>query len=315
MSGTPYRPRPDMRIGLVLPSKGAGTGPEALDSGSALAASLGWSSVWVTDHLMVPAGDEAEEYGTILEAVTALTWVGARHPDLTLGFSVLIPAMRDAPILAKQIATLDVLTGGRVVVGVGVGDAHDEPEYATLGKLDRFRKRGAYLDESVALWRHLWSGGTEPFDGEFHQLRDYSFAPLPSQGADIPIWCGGRSPRAVRRTAELANGYHAAQTGPDDMRARIPQIAEACVRTGRPLPTLSVRARVKFDQPRGPVYAIAGGHAQMVDELVAFANVGVEDLVVVFDGAEPQALERDIRRFDAEVVGPFRERISAGSIA
>ena len=311
----PYPPRPDMRIGLILPSKGAGTGPDALDTGCALATELGWSSVWVTDHLMVPAGDEADEYGCILEALTALTWVGARFPSLTLGTSVLVPAMRDAPMLAKQLATLDLLTGGRLIVGVGVSDAHDDLEYATLGKLDRFRTRGAYLDETVALWRHLWSGDTSPFEGDFHQLRNYSFAPLPAQGARIPIWCGGRSARAVRRTAELADGYHAAQTGPDDLRVRIPQIVTACAQTGRPLPTLSVRARVKFDQERGTVYSIAGSNQQMIEQLVQFAELGVEDLVVVFDHADPVGLDTEMRRFSDEVVAPFRDRVVAGTVA
>src|SRR6185312_10467321 len=103
------------------------------------AVDLGWTSVWVTDHLMVPRGEEADEYGNILEAFTSLTWVGARFPKLTLGSSVLVPAMRDAPLLAKQIASLDVLTGGRLIVGVGVSDVHDATEYANLGKIDRFK--------------------------------------------------------------------------------------------------------------------------------------------------------------------------------
>ncbi|HWB38186.1 MAG TPA: LLM class flavin-dependent oxidoreductase [Rugosimonospora sp.] len=304
----PYPPRPDMRIGLILPTKGASTGPEALDAGAGLAVELGWHSVWVTDHLMVPAGEEADEYGTILEALTALTWVGARFPTLTLGTSVLVPAMRDAPQLAKEIATIDVLTGGRLIVGVGVSDAHDDPEYANLGKLHRFGRRGAYLDETVALWRHLWSGNIAPFVGEFNELKDFTFAPLPVQGAAIPIWCGGRSARAVRRTAELADGYHAAQTGPDDLRERIPQIARAVAITGRALPTLSVRARIKFDQDPGPVYTIAGSHEQMIAELTEFARLGVRDLIVVFDSAEPAALERAMRRFETEVVAPFRDR-------
>jgi alkanesulfonate monooxygenase SsuD/methylene tetrahydromethanopterin reductase-like flavin-dependent oxidoreductase (luciferase family) len=301
-----------MRLGLVLPNKGANAGTESLDAGSQVAVDLGWTSVWVTDHLMVPRGEEADEYGNILEAFTSLTWVGARFPKLTLGSSVLVPAMRDAPLLAKQIASLDVLTGGRLIVGVGVSDVHDATEYANLGKIDRFKVRGAYLDEAVALWRHLWSGSTEPFLGTFHQLTDFSFGPLPARGTNVPIWCGGRSARAVRRTAELADGYHAAQTGPDDLRERIPLIAEAIAKTGRPMPALSVRTRVKFDQERGRVYSIAGSPEAMVGELLAFAELGVEDLVLVFDESDPAGLEKSMRRFDADVVAPFRALAAAG---
>lgn len=307
-----YQPRSDMRIGLILPSKGTGAGPEALDAASETARRLGWSSLWVTDHLMVPAGPEADEYGCILEALTALTYVAARHPDITIGTSVIVPAMRDAPLLAKQLATLDVLTDGRLIVGVGVSDKDDLPEYTNLGKAERFNRRGAYLDEAIALWRHLWSGTTAPFQGEFNDLRDYNFLPLPSQGADIPIWCGGRSDRALRRTAELADGYHSAQTGPADVAEKLPRLAELAHDHGRPLPTVSVRARVKFDQGPSSVYTIHGSHQDMVDELCEFATVGTEELIVVFEESNADGLAASMERFDSEVVQPFRERMTAG---
>jgi alkanesulfonate monooxygenase SsuD/methylene tetrahydromethanopterin reductase-like flavin-dependent oxidoreductase (luciferase family) len=306
-----YEPVEQLKFGLILPSKGKGTGPEVLDAGCATAVDLGWTSVWVTDHLLVSQGPEADEYGCILEATTALSWVGARYETLTLGTSVLVPAMRDAPLLAKQIATIDVLTRGRLIVGVGVSDAYDLPEYQNLGKADRFADRGAYLDEAIALWRHLWSGSTEPFLGRFHQLEDFSFAPLPVQGAALAIWCGGRSARAVRRTVELADGWHGAQTGPADMVARIPQIIEAAEVARRPLPTLSVRCRVKFRAHTPPPYALSGGAATMVADIVEFARLGVEHLIFVFDAEDPEGLERDMRRFDDEVVGAVRERLAA----
>lgn len=301
-----YQPRSDLRIGLILPNKGPDAGPRALDAAAATAARLGWHSLWVTDHLMVPPGPEADEYGCILEALTALTWVGARHDGLTVGTSVVVPAMRDAPLLAKQLATLDVLTEGRLVVGVGVSDRDDLPEYANLGKADRFGRRGAYVDEALALWRHLWSGSTAPFEGEFHTLRDFTFLPLPPQGADIPIWCGGRSDRALRRTAQLADGYHSAQTGPEDVAERLPRLAQLAHERGRPLPTVSVRTRVRFDQDASGVYTLHGTAADMVDELRRFAAVGTEELIVVFEESDPDGLATSMERFDTDVVQPFR---------
>jgi alkanesulfonate monooxygenase SsuD/methylene tetrahydromethanopterin reductase-like flavin-dependent oxidoreductase (luciferase family) len=297
-----------MRFGLVLPSIGRGTGAAALEAAAAACVEHGWTSVWVTDHLLVPPGDEAGEYGHVLEALTALTWVAARFPELTIGTSVVVPAMRDAPVLAKQLATLDVLSGGRLVVGVGASDAHDDGEYANLGKSDRFSVRGAYLDEAIALWRHLWSGRTDPFEGEFHTVRDYCFQPLPPQGAGIPIWCGGRSQRAVRRTAELADGYHAAQTGPVQLRERIPKIAEAAARAARPMPSLSVRARVKFDTEPGGVYSICGSHADMTRDLLEFDELGVGDLILVLQGAEPDQVTKLAARFADEVIAPYRDQ-------
>src|SRR5487761_1296948 len=282
-----YQPSERLAIGLVLPTKGEGASKESLDAGAEAATSLGWDSVWVTDHLLVPQGPEAKEYGWILEATTALTYVGARYPRLRLGTSVIIPAMRDAPLLAKQLATIDCLTDGRLVVGVGASDAADITEYANLGKSDRFTERGAYLDESLDLWRHLWSGSTAPFEGRFHRLTDFSFLPLPVQ-RPIPVLCGGRSDKALERTARLADGYRAAQTGPADLRERLPRLVAACQRLRRPLPHVSVRARVLFDSGPRATYTICGTAKEMVTSLVEFAEVGATELVVVLDAVRPE---------------------------
>jgi alkanesulfonate monooxygenase SsuD/methylene tetrahydromethanopterin reductase-like flavin-dependent oxidoreductase (luciferase family) len=298
-----------MRFGLVLPSKGSHAGPEALDAAAGVCEELGWSSVWVTDHLMVPHGPEANEYGSILEALTALTWVAGRYGRLTVGTSVLVPAMRDAPLLAKQLATLDLLSGGRLAVGVGVSDKDDLPEYTNLGKAERFGRRGAYLDEAVALWRHLWSGRTDPFVGEFTQLTDFTFSPLPPRGAAIPILCGGRSDRAIRRTAELADGYHAAQTGPTQLREKIPGLIAAVEAVGRPLPELSVRARVEFDRPPREVYTICGNPPEMTDQLLEFAALGVGEIVFVLQSSKPDDVVRQARRLHNQVIQPYQAAV------
>lgn len=297
-----------MKLGLILPTIGSGAGPESLEAAAGTASRLGWSSVWVTDHLLVPAGPEADEYGWVLEATSALTWVAARFPDLRVGFSVLIPAMRDAPLLAKQLATIDVLTGGRLTVGVGASEKHDLPEYENLGKAERFGRRGAYLDETIALWRHLWGGNTEPFDGEFHRLRDYNFQPLPVQGASLPIWCGGRSDRALHRAAWLCDGYHAAQTGPEHVRERVPKLLAEAEAASRPPVSISVRVRVRFDDGPLAVYSLHGDPEQMAAEVAGFAEAGVDELVVVFKETEPARLVEQVERFDAEVFGPGPRR-------
>jgi alkanesulfonate monooxygenase SsuD/methylene tetrahydromethanopterin reductase-like flavin-dependent oxidoreductase (luciferase family) len=298
-----------VRVGLILPTIGAGAGAEHLDAAAGAAARLGWSSVYVTDHLMVPAGPEADEYGWVLEATSALTWVAARHESLRVGFSVVIPAMRDAPLLAKQLATIDHLTGGRLTVGVGASESHDLPEYENLGKADRFARRGAYLDETIALWRHLWSGSTEPFEGEFHTLRDFTFAPLPPQGAELPLWCGGRADRILRRAAVLCNGYHAAQLNAEQIAERIPKLRAYGEEAGRPMPTISVRVRVRLDAEPIEKYSLHGRPERIVPEVADFARAGVDELVLVFREREPEALVAAMERFDGEVLAAALERV------
>src|SRR5205823_5043356 len=173
-------------------------------------------------------------------------WVGARYPTIRLGTSVIVVPQRNAVVLAKELATLDALSGGRVVAGIGVG--WNEREFANLALPQRFAVRGAYVEETIALWRHLWSGSGEPFAGRFHQLSDYIFGPLPVQGAGLPIWIGGRADPALERAGRLADGYHSSSLSPEAFGRRIPTIRAAAQAAGRPMPRLSARVRVAFDE-------------------------------------------------------------------
>ena len=230
-----------MDYGICLPNFPAGASNEGIEAAADAAERLGWSTVWTTDHVLVDHSAVAD-YGRIYEAILTLAWVGARHPGLRLGTSVIVVPQRNAVLLAKELATLDALSGGRVIAGVGGG--WSEPEFANLGMADRFRVRGAYLDETIRLWRHLWSGSTEPFHGRFHPLEDFEFEPLPPQGAGLPILVGGRAEPALRRAGALGDGYHSSSASPAQYAERVPVVRAAAEAAGRPAPRLSARVRV-----------------------------------------------------------------------
>lgn len=292
-------------FGLVLPSYRRGASAEGIESATETAARLGWESVWTTDHLLVgpPA---SEEYGHLFEAVATLAYLGGREPRLLLGTSVIVVPLRNAVILARQLASIDVLTRGRLVVGVGIG--WNEPEFRNLGVAERFRHRGAYLDESVQLWRHLWSGSAEPFGGRFHRFADVAFSPLPTRGANLPIWVGGRSERALARAGRLGDGYQASQTSPAQLAVRVPLIRQAALATGRPMPRISARVHARFGPHEGTDYALAGTPEQMLAEISAFRAQGASHLAVDFAETDPTRLAGAMERFDREVVRVLRER-------
>ena len=248
--------------------------------------------------MLVPRA-AAAEYGRTFEAIATLAWVGARHPRLKLGTSVIVVPQRNAVLLAKELATLDVLSEGRLVVGVGVG--WSETEYATLGASDRFHRRGAYLDETIRLWRHLWSGSSEPFEGAFHSFVDFVFGPLPAQRERVPIVVGGSSPAALRRAGALGDGYHATRATADELAQRIPTVRAAAEAAGRPMPALSVRVTVTTERTEGAGYSLADPEA-MLREIRAFESLGVEHLAPAFDATDPAKLAAAIERFDSEVV-------------
>jgi probable F420-dependent oxidoreductase len=287
-----------MDYGIALPNFPAGASPEGIEAAAEVAERLGWHGVWTTDHVLVNRASTAE-YGRIFEAILSLAWVGAQHPKVKLGTSVIVVPQRNALLLAKELATLDVLSGGRVVVGVGVG--WNEREFANLGAADRFHVRGAYLDETIRLWRHLWSGTGEPFKGRFHDLDDFVFEPLPAQGAGLPIWVGGGSDAACRRAGTLGEGWHSSALGPPGYAKRVPKILSAAEAAGRPAPALSARVRVRFDETSGEGYGMRGTADQIAAEVRAFADVGVTMLVLSFGVTDPAGTVAAAERFAREV--------------
>jgi probable F420-dependent oxidoreductase len=287
-----------MDYGLCLPNVRDSASPEGIEAAADAAERLGWSTVWTTDHVLIDH-DGADEYGRVYEAILTLVWVGARHPRLRLGTSVIVVPQRNAVLLAKELATLDSLSGGRVIAGVGVG--WSEQEFGNLGVGARFGVRGAYLEETIRLWRHLWSGSTDPFRGRFHSIEDFVFGPLPAQGANLPIVIGGRVERALRRAGELADGYHSSATGPQKYAERVPVIRSAAEAAGRPMPWLSARVRVQFDGATDAGYALRGSPDEMAAEVRAFAALGVTHMALWFEAADPAELVARVQRFAHEV--------------
>jgi len=289
---------PAMDFGLALPNFSDGASREGIEAGAEIAERLGWSTIWTTDHILVPTA-AAKEYGQIYEAILSLAWIGARYSKVRLGTSVVVIPQRNAVLVAKELATLDALTGGRVIAGIGGG--WNEKEYANLGVGDRFRVRGAYIEDTVALWRHLWSGSTEPFRGRFHQFEDFAFGPLPDQGERLPILIGGRATAAIERAGRIADGYHSSMTSPTQYAERVPILREAADAAGRPMPWLTARVRVVFGPGCDKVYAIRGTPEEMADDVRAYAAVGVEHLALWFGTTDPEELEVRAERFAHDV--------------
>ncbi|HEX9550023.1 MAG TPA: TIGR03619 family F420-dependent LLM class oxidoreductase [Candidatus Limnocylindrales bacterium] len=289
-----------MDYGLILPSLGDDATREGIDAAGEIAERLGFTDVWTTDHLLVDAS-AAEDYGTIFEAVTTLAYLAGRTSTVRLGASVVVVPMRNAVVLAKELATLDNLSRGRLIAGVGVG--WSRAEFANVGVSDRFAVRGAYTDETIRLWRHLWSGADWPFHGRFHTFDDFVFGPLPEQGGGLPIWIGGRQEAALRRVGRLADTYHASATSPSAYQPRIAVIRAAAEAAGRPMPVLSARVRIRLNDA-APVdgYAMRGTPEEVAAEVQAFAALGVGHLALTFPSRDPEGLAQQAAAFVREVV-------------
>ena len=295
----------DRRIefALALPNYRPGASREGIQAAVETCSRLGWGSVWTTDHLLPEPSDASADYATIFEALSTLAYIGGLDQQIRLGTSVIVVPMRNAVVLAKEIASIDALTEGRLTVGVGVG--WNRTEFGNVGVAERFSRRGAYLDEAIALWRHLWAGEESLFEGRFHRFDEIRFSPRPVQGAGLPIWIGGRSEPALRRAGRLGDAYHQSAASPAQLAVRAPVVLAAAEEAGRPRPTLSARIRVAFGPHEGPLYVLAGTPEQMRTELEAFVSAGASHLLIDLQETDPQRHTALFERFHRDVASAF----------
>src|SRR4051794_1284587 len=266
-----------MRVGVNLPNYSALGTREAIRAIATDAERLGYDSVWTTDHVLMPS-KHPDPYGHILETLTTLAWLAGITERVRLGTSVIVLPQRQPVLVAKQVATIHHLSGGRVVAGIGVGWV--EEEFGYLGA--DFAARGARTDEYIRVLRELWTAEDPRFDGETVHFADVLFSPRPGP---IPIVIGGGSPRALRRVAELGDGWHATGATPEEIRAGVQRLAERA--PGRDL-EISLRIGIALGRHRLPPAneraagrTMLEGDADAVAARIAeYAEAGVDHLVL-----------------------------------
>ena len=235
----------------------------------------------------------------IMEPIATLAYVAALTRTIKLATSVIVVPYRNAIHLAKELATLDRLSSGRVVAGVASGWL--EAEFRALGV--SFENRGAYTDEAIGLMRAMWSAAVPEFHGKFFDVSGMRFGPRPAAGT-IPIWVGGISRRAIRRAVELGDGWHGTRMNPDQVAERIGWIRELAARRGRSLDGFRITHRVyvgfaaKWTETGGYVEGILAPPAELADYLNRFAAIGVDEILISPLSSE---LDKFLDRFDAEV--------------
>jgi probable F420-dependent oxidoreductase len=227
-----------MQLAMHLPQYGRLGSPESIGRVARAAEELGFAGVFVSDHLVQPA-DQGYPSPRLFDPIVTLTWAAAITTEVDLGTSVLVVPQHNPLELANQLASLDALSGGRVVAGVGTG--WSEAEYTALGY--PFHGRGARLDETLRLWRTVWEDDPASFAGE--HTRFDAIRVLPQPAHRIPIWVGGSGERVWRRAVEQGDGLHLISVTPEEARAPI-----ARVRADRPEAEFVISLRTGWD-PQG----------------------------------------------------------------
>jgi probable F420-dependent oxidoreductase len=241
-----------VQFGLTLPNfqYGAPATREHLLDVAQVAEECGYTSMWTSDHILV--GADFPRYGTIFECLTTLAWLAAKTEHIRVGTSILIAPLRNAILSAKQVATIDNLTGGRFVLGVGLG--WNEGEFHFLGA--DWKRRAQIMDESLQVIRNLWTSERPTFAGDFYRYENTLFFPKPAQPGGPPIWVGGGSPAALKRAARFGDSWHGDEVMPDDFAAATRTLQTLAVAAGRAV-TGSVRFTVDLFHATGQTRAQA----------------------------------------------------------
>ena len=247
-----------MRLGIHLPHIGQKASAEAIRQAAVQAEELRFADVWVSEHIILPKDRMYPPSAVFWDPVLTLTWAAAHTSRVGLGTSVLVLPMRHPLPLAKELATLQNLSGGRLILGAGVGWLEDE--FAALGV--PFRERGRRMDEGIAMMRAVWADDPISFQAKTVAAAIDDMRMLPKPEKPIPIWIGGTSDPAIERALRL-DGWHGSRATPEQAAPIV-----ARLRAARPEPEFAISLRYGWNgrdpgELRGRLegYAAAGvGH-------------------------------------------------------
>jgi probable F420-dependent oxidoreductase len=314
-----------MQIGFNLPISGPTSSPESLTRIAQQGEALGYDYLTLTDHIVLPnlraPGYPYSESGEFFgegperrhEQLTAAAFIAARTTRIRLVLAVMVVPHRPAVLAAKMLSTIDVLSGGRLVVGIGTGWLQAEFD-AVVGP--PFAERGRVTDEYLNAFRSLWTQEAPRFDGDWVKYDGIFFEPKPVQKPHPPIWVGGESGPSLRRAARFgdawypigSNNKHLLDTLPR-YRAGIDRLRRLTTEAGREPASVALTYRVKQYGKAVPEKAsdgerrlFSGSTDDIAADLRALRDLGVAALDIDFERADPEASIAEMRRFQEQVI-------------
>src|SRR5262245_48516482 len=300
-----------MEYGLHLPSSTAGVKPEELVLFARQAETLGFYCITVADHVIVPRQISVPYPYTVdgkypgtgyhLETLMTMGYLAGATQRIRFVTSVMILPYRNPTVTAKMLASLDVLSGGRVIVGAGVGWMKEE--FEAIGTAS-YVERGKITDEYIAAFRQLWTSDNPSFNGKYCSFSDIVFLPKPVQKPTIPIWIGGHSKQAIRRAARLGDGWHpiggvpTIPLEPEDMRKDLQMLAEYAQTAGRDPKQIRIALKGSlFDREKqatpGRRRRFLGSAEEVASDIREYQSAGVDTMIFdVRRATSSETLER-----------------------
>ena len=269
-----------MKFGIHLPHAGEQATPALIRRHAIRAEALGFADVWVSEHIIVPR-KQFPRSPLFYDPVVTLSYVAAVTERVRLGTTVLVLPMRHPLPLAKELASLHNLSNGRLILGAGVGWL--EPEFAALGV--PFKERGRRMDEGIAMMRAVWADDPVTFASKYIPATIVEMTMTPPPMSRIPLWIGGSSDAALKRTARIADGWHGSQATPEQAAPIIKRL-----RAERPGDDFTISLRTHWN---------GKDQGELRDRVAAYAAAGVQHLLIA-------PVNRELDDWDAVIEGAGR---------
>ncbi len=313
-----------MQIGFNLPVSGPMAAPEVMAEVAQLGESLGFAYLTTTDHIALPdtstPGYPYSESGAFyspdpghrMEQLTATAWIAAKTSKIRLVLAVLVVPYRPAVATAKMLATIDVLSGGRLTVGIGAGWL--KPELEALSHIP-FAERGAVTDEYIDAFRAIWTQERPVFHGKYTNLEGLLIDPKPVQKPHPPIWVGGETGPSMRRAARVGDAWYPIGTNTAHMLDTRPRLEAGIARmrklveaAGRDPSAMGIVYRIKrhgYEAPPasdGNRKLFTGSIQATIDDIAALEAMGVTAMDFDFEGRDAAKAMDEMHRFKAQVL-------------
>jgi probable F420-dependent oxidoreductase len=308
-----------VRFGVFLPISGRAATAVLADAAQR-AEALGYDSVWAADRIVTPWRIDtpypysADQHFIVppdrpfLEPLTCLAFLAACTRTISLGMSVMVLPYR-SPVYSAKIATsIDHLSRGRFILGVGVGWMAEE--FEALGV--SFRDRGALADEQIEVIKRLWQDERPRFDGRYYRFPEVGFAPKPFRDEGIPVWVGGEGLRAQRRAGVHGDAWfpYFVRITPGDLAARYENVRRVATEAGRDPDHVALTCCLPIELTSQPVEQapdrLMGNPEQLVVALRAFQKIGVQHIALQFMVPRWPERQEQIERFAQGVLPAFR---------
>jgi probable F420-dependent oxidoreductase len=309
-----------MRYGFYLPTRGPLINRRDITRFVRNGEVLGFHSVMVADHIAIPVqSDSVYPYtadgvflskGDALETLTTMSFIAGATEKLRIVSSVMIVPHRNPVFTAKALATIDVLSQGRVTVGVGVGWFREEFEALQAADFD---KRGAVTNEYLEIFKKLWTRSPVSHEGDFYRFGPLRCEPLPVQKPHPPIWIGGHSRPALRRAARYGDGWHpvgavaASPLPPEEMRQKLDELKRLTEAEGRDFGKLTISFKAPLYEPdmkevAGARRRFTGSPEQVAGDIREYGALGISEVIFDFRGDTIDASMEGMDRFARELM-------------